>query len=590
MKFSSVSRLLVLMHCLLGTHATFGEINRDLELDALCATIDRTHTIYGKNALRSLLAQPITDLHILEGRQTIIGHLADTTKLHVQLNAALKAFNKQEPHFERIMQPASDIETAALENFYFSSEYCKDWNYSPARLELGYAGHCANLCSSMVQHALFFAIFTGLLEEEHVCPSHPAKDSTHNHKKKDHKHHAHDHKHKSCDHPSHSHAAPTSFIKALAQTPEFRYAFQLWHGIAQIQELYSIQGIIRADMHCIKELQIQLMGLARGSRLINQIHTLIKDHPELTTHLAHYQHLKNMCSNNNISQKLNALLELLQTPTFKGKASAFSRIGIILAAHKLTQEIGHELKPALAAIGEIDAYASCTQLYNHHISSPYNYSFAHYITNSTTPSLHAYNFWHPLVTTENIQLNSISLGADNMPRNIILTGPNACGKSTNVKALTLCAYLAQTITIVPAERYSQSIYKEIYSSMVVSDKITEDMSLFVAELTSAEQLLEKVESLTSDEYMIIALDELFKSTHHEKGQLIAQRLLENLYASPQIITLVSTHFEKLIELADAHSDTCANYTVNNFVLEPGIGSPDHSFDIVEKQTISRLLC
>lgn len=342
-------------------------------------------------------------------------------------------------------------------------------------------------------------------------------------------------------------------------------------------------------MHCIKKLQIQLMGLARGVRLIKNINTALKNHPELTTHLTQYQNIENLCAAHNISKKLNALLALLQTPTFKGNASVFSRIGIILAAHKLAQEIGHELEPALAAIGEIDAYSSCAQLLRDHASHPCTYSFAQYAATSTTPLLNARNFWHPLIATDNIQLNSISLGADNGPCNIIVTGPNACGKSTNVKALTLCAYLAQTITLVPAEQYTQSIYKEIYSSMVVSDNIEENMSLFVAELTSAEQLLEKVESLQENEYMVIALDELFKSTHHAKGQLIAQRLLESLYASPHVITLVSTHFEKLIELADASNGTCANYTVNNFILEPGIGSPDHSFDIVKKQTISRLL-
>ena len=188
-----------------------------------------------------------------------------------------------------------------------------------------------------------------------------------------------------------------------------------------------------------------------------------------------------------------------------------------------------------------------------------------------------------------MQLNSISLGTHNHQRNIILTGPNACGKSTNIKALTLCAYLAQTITLVPAQQYNQTLYKEIYSSMVVSDNIQENRSLFMSELTDAEELLSRIENLEQNEYMFIALDELFKSTHHEKGQLIAQRLLEKLYESPQIITLVSTHFEKLSELAHARIHECANYTVNNFVLEPGIGSPENSFDIVGAQTRSRLL-
>jgi DNA mismatch repair ATPase MutS len=306
-------------------------------------------------------------------------------------------------------------------------------------------------------------------------------------------------------------------------------------------------------------------------------------------HLSHYNALESISSSIHISQKLTILLTLLQSATFKGKPSAFSRIGIILAAYKLIQEIGCELEPALMAIGEIDAYVSCTQLFNRSKTSSNRYSFAQYNTTSSTPLLNAHNFWHPLLTNDTITLNSISLGLHDVTRNILLTGPNACGKSTNLKALTLCAYLAQTITIVPAEQYSQTLYKEIYSSIVVSDNIQKNKSLFVAELTHAEELLTRVENLQEGEFMLIALDELFKSTHHEKGQNVAYQLLQYLHQSPHVITLVSTHFEKLIELAHNDNNMCSNYTVDNFVLQPGIGIANNAFDIIDKKTKSRLL-
>jgi DNA mismatch repair ATPase MutS len=300
--------------------------------------------------------------------------------------------------------------------------------------------------------------------------------------------------------------------------------------------------------------------------------------------LVHYSELEKVCTAEHLSEKLTLLLNLLDTATFKGKPSALSRIGIILAAYKLMQEVGNELQPALHALGEIDAYVSCA-----HVLNCDHYSFAQYDTISPTPFLHAQNFWHPLVASDSIELNSISLGLHNNMRNIIITGPNACGKSTNLKALALCAYLAQTITIVPAEQCNQTVYKEIYSAIVVSDKIQENKSLFVAELIDAEELLMRAENLGAGEYMIIVLDELFKSTHHEKGQQVAVQLLEHLYALPNVITIVSTHFEKLIELADQNHAICANYTVDDFKLKPGIGSRDNTFDIVSKKTRSRLL-
>jgi DNA mismatch repair ATPase MutS len=595
MKFFSITRPLALVYCLLSIGTAYATIERDLELNAVFTTINHTQSSHGKHALRALLAQPVADLNILEGRKAIIAHVANDAKLHNQLSTLLKAFAQQENHFERIAHPASDIEAAALKEFYFSSPYFAQWNYSPLGLELGQVAHLGNLCSSMVQHALAFAIFTWGLEEEHVCPSHPAKEHGHKHKKHDGKDPHKDkqackkeRKHDDTCKNNHHHT-PATGLRALAKSPEFKYAFQLWHGIAQLQELYSIQGIVRNNMKCIKELQTQLMGVTRVIRIINHMHTVLQDHPEITTHLVHYDALENVATSTNISEKLATLLQLLNSPTFKGKPSILSRVGIILAAYKLMQEVGHELEQALAALGEIDAYASCASLLNNNQSSSARYNFAQYDTTSTTPVLKALNFWHPLVANEEITLNSIALGLHDTPRNIVITGPNACGKSTNLKTLTLCAYLAQTITLVPAKEYTQTICKEIYSSMVVSDNIQQNKSLFVAELTDAEELLTRVENLKTGEYMFIALDELFKSTHHQKGQNIAYNLLEHLHASPNIITIVSTHFEKLVELADKNSDRCANYTVDQFRLQPGVGSLDNTFDIVNKKTKSRLL-
>ena len=584
----SIIRLLTCVYFFTSATLFYADIKQDLDFDAIFTAIDYTHSNYGKQALHSLLDYPLADALVLQSRQTIIAHIAQDTKLYAQLNHLLHTFARQESHFEQMMQTPNDIETVALKPFYFSSSTFASWNYSPAGLELGHLAYMGNLCSSMAQHALMFAIFTWCLDEEHVCPSHPAK----NNHCSDHHHHDHDctdHTHHHHHAPDHAHYTFTHSLKKLARSPEFKYVFQWWHTIAQIQELYSIQAIVRNNLKCLQEIQIQLMGIARGLRIVEDMYSTVKNHPEITTQLTHYDALEDICTATNISQKLTLLMHLLQSPTFKGRPSVFSRMGIILAAYRLMQEVGSELQPALMAVGEIDAYLSCAHLLHNNQCNKLHYSFAHYDTASSTPLIVADNFWHPLVAPHMVELNSITLGLHNAPRNIVLTGPNACGKSTNLKALTLCAYCAQTITVVPAAYYSQTLFKEIYSSIVVSDKILQNKSLFVAELTDAEELLTRVENLHNGEYMLIVLDELFKSTHHEKGQNVAYRLLENLYASPRVITIVSTHFEKLIELADNNNEICANYTVDNFKLKLGIGSPDSAFDIVGKKTRSRLL-
>jgi len=623
MSISPKKTVLLLFSLIFTSQFILSEINRDLELEAVYHQINLTRTHTGAEKLHHLLFNPTDNIDTLLSRQSAIAQILENEEFYGQISFLLSAFSKNETALERISQPSTEIEAAFLDDLYFSHDSLKKYNHDPLYLELGQLAYFGNLCSSLVQHALAFAIFTWGLEEDHSahCSSCPPKEDKHDHAKKDadknknhdhkdkhhdkdkkEKHAKHDHGNEKCNdsnctqsHHHHDHSAhhhhkkPSNPFQILAQSPGFRKAFGLWHGVAQIQELYAIQGIVRNHLKNIMEIQTQLMEVARSIRIMHHTHALLEKHPQLNIHITHYQDLKNICSSTHISDKLAACLQLLQTKTFRGKPSAFSRIGIILAAYKLLQEVADELQPAINAMGEVDSYLSCAQLVKEQQSESLQYTFAEYVTEAQTPQLSAYNMWHPLSTSENIQLNSIDLGFNNRSRNIIVTGPNASGKSTNLKAITLCAYLAQTLTIVPAQKYSHSMFKEIYSSMVVTDNLSENMSLFVAELDNAEKLLTKIENLQQDEYMLIVLDELFKSTHHEKGKAVAYRLLQHLYQSKNVITLVSTHFENLAALADRPENNCCNYTLDNFKLVPGIGSSDNAFEMVKKQTRSRLL-
>ncbi len=562
-----------------------------------------------KKHCRNLLVSPVSDVTLLRDRQSVIAHFCDDTCVHGKLIAALKNFSKDELNFNKAFAQTSSVENVALEDFYFSSDRFKQWNESPIALELGQVAHFANLMSSSVQHLLTMLIFDWGLGEKHDCggcPSDHAHDHHHHHhigkkKKHDHAHaphehgghdhhnqdhghdmhneHGHDHHNHDHDHDMHNDENKVH-VKSSYKDYLKRFLFA-WHGIAQVQDLYSVYTITRKDLTVIKELQQQLMTVARGLRTIKSVHALLKDQQEITSHLMLYHNLDAICLQASMSKKLDTLLELLEMPTFKGEPSVFSRTGNILAAYKLLQEVAEELQPALCALGEIDACSSCAQLMTEHQAGPLRYTFAQYEVDHAVPCMHVHNFWHPLMNACDVTLNSLSLGFNDCglgfndcARNALLTGPNACGKSTNLKSVTLCMYLAQTLAIVPAEKHCQTVFKEIFSSMIIADQLQRGKSLFVTELESAQALLDRVETLAPGECMFVALDELFKSTQHEKGQAVAYQLLKKLHACPQVITVATTHFEKLAEFAQENPLLCTNYTVQNYRLIPGIGGFD----------------
>lgn len=593
-----MKKLILLTFLIFISHQTHTTIQQDLKIDDLYTSINYTNTKAGAHTLKNILYNPTDNLATLTKRQTVIRYLDSNKKIQKQLTKDLLHYSHYENIIERFSDRSALLTLNDLHEFYFSSTgYCKTLNASPFYLNLGHIAYYANLLSSVVQHALLFAIVKyGLKKDAPCCEAH-----AHTHKKKDshcHNHscsdnHHHDHDHKPHAHETHhhegTHKEPHNAFQSFITSSTFDTIFNGWHTIAQFQEIYAIQAITRSNVRRIKHTQTELIKLAAAVTKIKNIYALIHNISAITGNITGYQDLKNICTSTNISPQLKRLLTLLEQPTFTGKASLFSHIGNILAAAHLAKEVGHELQPALIALGEIDAYLSCSYLLSVSKESPQRYSCANYRIDSAVPMFSAENFWHPLLTTKKIQGNCLSLGTDKNSRNIIITAPNAAGKSTALNSALLCAYLAQTIGIVPAEKHQQTVYKEIYSSVIIQDNIAENLSLFATELSNAENLIKKVNSLAKNEYMLIALDELFRSTQYKKGESLAYKLLTILCSCPNVIVIVSTHFEGLIKLAETPHLSCENYTVNNFILEPGIGNTDNTFTIIGKDVSNSLL-
>ncbi len=66
----------------------------------------------------------------------------------------------------------------------------------------------------------------------------------------------------------------------------------------------------------------------------------------------------------NFSPKLNTLITLLRTKTFKSEPSFFSRKGRVRAAYALINELKDELVPLLMALGELDAFIAYASSYD----------------------------------------------------------------------------------------------------------------------------------------------------------------------------------------------------------------------------------
>ncbi|MCD7826875.1 MAG: hypothetical protein LUH14_13110 [Clostridiaceae bacterium] len=153
-----------------------------------------------------------------------------------------------------------------------------------------------------------------------------------------------------------------------------------------------------------------------------------------------------------------------------------------------------------------------------------------------------------------------------MDKSVLITGSNASGKSTFIKALAVNAIFAQTIHTVLAKKYQGSFFR-VYSSMALRDNILSQESYFIVEIKSLQRIFRGVEE--SDIPVLCFIDEILRGTNTVERVAASSQLLQEL-AGKNAICFAATHDIELTYLLEGWFD---NYHFEE-ILEDG----DISFD------------
>ncbi len=138
---------------------------------------------------------------------------------------------------------------------------------------------------------------------------------------------------------------------------------------------------------------------------------------------------------------------------------------------------------------------------------------------------------------------SMTLGGEK--RILVISGPNAGGKSVCLKAVGLIQYMLQCGLLVPCRETSEfGIFDNVFIDIGDQQSLENDLSTYSSHLQNMKQLLE-----TAGDKTLFLLDELGGGTEPRSGCAIAEALLEELY-SRQSMGVVTTHFADLKLLAD----------------------------------------
>ncbi len=339
-------------------------------------------------------------------------------------------------------------------------------------------------------------------------------------------------------------------------------------------------------------LQSITMNIAQLMNSILEISNRLEHCPELATNPDFKPLFDLQKSVEQKSGDVTELFELLASDTLQGEASIFSLQGRSLRAFKIFDELKEKFIPAFISIAKIDAYMSCARLIKESDDKRVKFTFAEF-TQDQTPSIQATGLWHPFINPEHVVAHDYALGET---RTMIITGPNEGGKSTILKEVSLALVMAQSLGIVPAEKFVATPFATIATYLTINDDTASGDSLFRASAIRAGQLLDKIEAAKEGEFVFAAFDELFSGTSPEEGEAAAYSVVKGIGQSPYVISLVATHFPLLTSLA-SELNTFANYKISiNFhpdgrveypyQIEPGISNQHVALHVLRSQGIS----
>jgi len=201
------------------------------------------------------------------------------------------------------------------------------------------------------------------------------------------------------------------------------------------------------------------------------------------------------------------------------------------------------------------------------------------------------NAFHPLLYSNNKSLGiktypqTIELNKGN--RIIVISGPNAGGKSITLKTIGLLQLMIQSGILIPVHQQSyMSVFQNIVSDIGDNQSIENQLSTYSYRLKNMNNFLRKCNSET-----LFLIDEFGTGSDPELGGALAEIFLEVFYERKSF-GVITTHYSNLKLLADELPNMSnANMQFNDKTLEPtfnlivGQAGSSFTFEVAQKNGI-----
>ena len=164
-------------------------------------------------------------------------------------------------------------------------------------------------------------------------------------------------------------------------------------------------------------------------------------------------------------------------------------------------------------------------------------------------------------------------------RMLIISGPNAGGKSVCLKTVGLLQYMLQCGMSVPmSERSQTGIFQNILIDIGDEQSIEDDLSTYSSHLTNMKNMMK-----SSNDRTLILIDEFGTGTEPQIGGAIAEAVLKQ-FCIKKAYGVITTHYQNLKHFADSHEGVVNGAMLYDrhkmqALFQLQIGQPGSSFAI-----------
>lgn len=203
-----------------------------------------------------------------------------------------------------------------------------------------------------------------------------------------------------------------------------------------------------------------------------------------------------------------------------------------------------------------------------------------------------YNAIHPLLylhlKTEHKQVVPLNIHLNHKQRILVISGPNAGGKSVCLQTMGLLQYMLQCGLLIPVKETSETgIFENVFIDIGDEQSIDNDLSTYSSHLTNMKYFLRN-----ANENTLFLIDEFGAGTEPMLGGAIAEAILEELNTR-KTFGVVTTHYTNLKHFASGAEGIINGAMLYDtqhlqplFKLEAGEPGSSFAFEIARKIGLS----